>query len=207
MALTPQGTITGFVSIEKPSDKYDTYSCKLIFTGKDAKKMKKDIDDLMVQSLALKPDGGQGRPPYIVDKKKLIVNFKQKATGKSKDGKEYTFTVKLFDTKGIEVTEELQAGEGTVCRISYKPYMWSVPVQGGASITLQLQRVQIIKLVKYETDGGGDDKFDAVEGSYEATTKNTNPFDEDDEDEIYIPSFKDDEDGDLEEDEDSAGDF
>lgn len=189
MALTPKGTLTGFIAIETPSQKFGTYSCKMAFEGAEAKAMKAAIDKHMADSAA-KAGGGNAKPPYVVANKQLIVNFKQKAEVKSKTGKVYEFTVKLFDCKGKEVEEVLGIGEGTECRISYSPYMWNVQSQGGAGVTMQLEMVQIIKLVKYEGGGSGGNPFDAVDGDYVAAVKDSNPFEEDD-------AIEDDDDGDF----------
>jgi len=177
MPVTPQGTIVGFVAIEKPSDKFGpaTYSCKMAFTGAEAKSMKANVDKHMAESMAKSGDKGLAKPPYVVVDKQLICNFKQKAEITTKAGKTFEFTIKLFDASGNEVEEVLNIGEGTQARISYEPYMWSVPSQGGAGCTLQLSMVQIIKLVAY-AGGTGGNPFDAVEGDFTAAKKDSNPF-------------------------------
>lgn len=175
--LTPIGQLTGFVAIETPSVKFGpaTYSCKMAFTGTEAKKMKEAIDMIMLDSKAKSGSKGSANPPYKVEDKQLIVSFKQKAEIKSRAGKVYEMTVKVYDAKGQPVNEVLGMGSGTECRISYSPYMWTVPSLGGAGATLQLEMIQILKLVKYEGGGGGN-PFGEVEGDFVIETK-TNPFD------------------------------
>jgi len=176
MALTTVGTLTGFISIETPSAKYGTYSCKMAFTGDNAKSMKASIDKHMADSLAKSGGSDQAKPPYKIVDKQLVVNFKQKAEVKSKAGKVFEFTVKIFDCKGQPVEEVLNIGEGTEARISYSPYMWNVATQGGAGITMQLDMVQVVKLVTYDGGSGGGNPFDAVEGDFTAAKKDVNPF-------------------------------
>ena len=175
--LTPIGTLTGFVAIEKPSDKFGpaTYSCKLALTGESAKEMKETIDQYMKTSaIEHETNGKNTKPPYEIKDQRLIVRFKQKAEIRSRaSGKTYEFTIKLFDANSVPIETLLNIGEGTECRISYKPYMWSVPSLGGAGVTLQLEMVQIIKLVKYEGSNSDENPFDKVESPH------SNPFEED----------------------------
>lgn len=180
MALTPVGTVTGFSAIEKPSDKFGpaTYSCKLEFTGEDAKNMKATIDRLMEESKAQHKAKGNAKPPYTVSNKVLTVNFKRKAEITTKAGKHYEFDVKLFDCKGKPVEEVLNIGEGTQLRISYTPYMWSVQSQGGAGLTMQMDMCQVVKLVKYSGSGTSSNPFGEVEGDFTAAKKDSNPFEE-----------------------------
>lgn len=177
MPLTQKGTVTGFSAIEKPSDKFGaaTYSCKLSFTGEEAKRMKATIDGLMDESQAQHKAKGLANPPYTVANKTLTVNFKRKAEVTTKAGKHYEFDVKLFDSKGKEVEEILNIGEGTELIISYNPYLWSVQSQGGAGVTLQMDMAQVVKLVQYDVGGGGN-PFSEVEGDYVAAAADVNPF-------------------------------
>lgn len=180
--LTPVGELTGFVAIETPSDKFGpaTYSCKMAFTGKNAKEMKALVDGHMKESATKQKATSSATPPYKIVDDTLVVNFKQRASVTTKTGKTFEFDVKLFDCKGKPVEEVLNLSAGSVVRISYAPYMWSVPSQGGAGCTMQLEMVQVIKAVKY--NGGGENPFGEEEGTYEAAKKDTNPFDTTDED-------------------------
>jgi len=179
MALTLIGTVHGYSAIEKPSDKFGpaTYSCKLTFTGEAAKKMKAAVDALMAESKATKKASGNAKPPYTIVDKQLIVSFKRKAEVTTKADKHYEFDVKLFDCKSKPVGKLLNIGEGTELIISYSPYMWNVQSQGGAGVTLQMEMAQVVKLVKYSSNGGGGNPFEEVDGDFTVAEKDTNPFD------------------------------
>lgn len=178
MNLTPKGKLTGFVAIEKPSDKFGpaTYSCKVAFEAEEARAMKATIDDLMKKSEKKAGKPGVAKPPYVISNKQLIVTFKQKAEIRSKAGKVYEKTITIYDSKANVVEGFLNVSEGSTVRISFDPYMWHVASQGGAGVTLQLHSVQVIDLVTF---GGGNNAdvnpFDEVEGTF-AAANGGNPF-------------------------------
>ena len=182
VVVTPTGTLSGFVALETPSTKFDddgVYSCQVDFTGDDAQMMKRALDKLVADSVS---DGLKrgvkkaANPPYTIANKVLTVKFKQKAKIKARDGRTFDMTVKIFDAKGKEVTEDLGIGTGTEVRVAYTSYAWAVAALG-CGVTLQPGSVQIIKLVKYE--GSGSNPFDAVDG-FTAAEKASSPFEADD---------------------------
>ena len=177
MNVTPKGNLTGFVAIEKPSTKFDdngVYSCQVIFTGKDAKKMKTEIDELMAESLKnAKGVNKAANPPYTVEGKTLVVKFKQKARIVTRAGDVYEKEIKLFDAKNNKIEDYLGIAADSVVKVAYKPYTWGVAALG-AGVTLQLDMVQVIDLVKRK-GGGMDNPFGEEEG-FTAANKNVNPF-------------------------------
>jgi len=187
MKVTPNGTLTGFVAIEKPSTKFDdngVFSCQVAFTGEDAKKMKKEIDNAMAESLKnAKGVKRAANPPYTIEGKTLVVKFKQKARIVTRKGDVWEKDVKLFDAANKPITEYIAVGEGSVVKVAYDSYAWGVAALG-AGITLQLQMVQVIDLVKRSSgDGGVDNPFEATEG-FTAANKKTNPFEGSDDDDV-----------------------
>lgn len=182
MNATPNGKLTGFVAIEKPSTKFDengVYSCQVAFTGSDAKAMKEMIDGFMAESMnksakVKKP----GMPPYTIEGKTLVVKFKQKARIVTKAGDVYEKEIKVYDAANKLVEEPLFMGEGSTVRVAFKPYLWAVAALG-CGCTLQLEMVQVIDLVK-RTSGGSDNPFESTEG-FTAAKKDVNPFEAKDE--------------------------
>lgn len=177
MEVTPIGRLTGFTAIERPSTKFDdngVYSCQVAFKGEGAKAMKKLIDGYMEKSLdSNKSVKKAANPPYSVENKELIVKFKQKARIVSRSGEVYEKDVKIFDAANEKVNEPLFMGEDSQVRVAFNPYMWQVPALG-CGVTLQLEMVQVIELVKRE--GGGGNPFEEMEG-FVAAKKDVNPFD------------------------------
>ena len=177
LTVTATGTLSGFTALETPSTKFDTdgvYSCQAEFTGADAKKLKGIIDKIMAESLAAGGKRGVKRaanPPYTVENKVLTVKFKQKAIIRSKDGRTFDMSIKLYDAKGTLLTEDVGISAGSEVKIAFSSYTWAVAALG-CGATLQPNSIQIIKLVKYQAASANP--FGAEEG-YEAK-KNDNPF-------------------------------
>ena len=182
LTVTPTGSLTGFVAIEKPSTKFDDngiYSCQVAFTGKDAKEMKGIIDGLMADSVAAGAKKGVKKvanAPYTIENKTLTVKFKQKAVIKSRAGKTFEMKVKVYDAAGKEVDEDTGMSADSKVKVAFSSYAWAVAALG-CGVTLQPSCVQIIELVKYQA--AGSNPFDAVDG-YEAAKKDSNPFEADD---------------------------
>lgn len=155
--VTPVGTITGFVAIEKPSTKFNedgTYSCQVAFTGDAAREMKERIDGYMQASKLTSKGKKMAAAPYTIEDKTLIVKFKNKAIIKKRTGETINLTVRVYDAKNKECTEPLGIGEGSKVKVAYQPYLWNV-ASLGAGCSLQLSMVQILELKKASFAGGG----------------------------------------------------
>lgn len=181
MNVTPNGKLTGFVAIEKPSTKFDdngVYSCQVGFTGPAAKEMVKIIDEIMAANMK-KNDKikRMAAPPYTIEDKTLVVKFKNKAKITSRSGEVFEKSVKIYDAQSKLVDVPLFIGEGSTVKVAFKPYCWSVAALGNGC-TLQLEMVQIIDLVRREQGSSEDNPFEAVEG-FTAAKKDYNPFAED----------------------------
>lgn len=180
--VTPNGIITGFCALEKPSTKFNPdgiYSCQVIFTGTDAIGMKEMIDGYMDMSLReAKPKVNHAAvPPYIVDQddqNSLHLKFKAKAIIRTKDGSEINKSPKIYDTKKNEITEPIGIGAGSIVKVAFRPYLWAVAALG-AGCSLQLEMVQIINLVVSNYFNDGPPPFDAESDGYIAPPQG-NPF-------------------------------
>jgi hypothetical protein len=93
--------------------------------------------------------------------------FKMNATGKGKDGSEYTRKPKLYDAAGKDITNTLKGfvGGGSVLRVSFNFSQPWYMAQVGAGVTMYLNGVQIKELVQ---SGASADAmgFGEVEGGY-----------------------------------------
>lgn len=192
---TPKGKIVGFISIEKPSTKFDPngeYSCKVAFTGEDAKTMKKTIDDIMEESRNGTNNSTRlAAPPYTVENKQLVVKFKEKARI-NKFGTMIDTEISLYDSKKNKINDFIGLGKESVVSIAYKPYVWNNPSLG-SGCTLQLKMVQIFELVKMDMESNEDfNPFDADEGSFQIENDDSGLEEEelnDDTDDSYEGDF------------------
>jgi len=174
--VTPTGTLTGFVAVEKPSTKFNedgVYSCQVAFTGPAAQEMKSRIDAYMKTSLLTSKGKKAANAPYTIEDKTLIVKFKNKAMIKRRTGEVINLTIRLYDAKNKEINEQINLGEGSIVKVAYQPYLWNV-TSLGAGCSLQLSMVQVIKLEAHASTGGSP--F-GEESGFTAGPKD-NPFDQ-----------------------------
>lgn len=97
------------------------------------------------------------------------VRFKMKALIKTKDGRELSFSPKLFDAQGQPIDPaKVEIWGGSVIRVNFTPSPYYVAATKSAGVSLQLNAVQVLELV---TGGGGNAEsfgFEVEEGGYSA---------------------------------------
>ena len=140
------------------------YTCKIVFTGEALEKMKKLINDALVEAYGPKRAAAvwaSEKPPIRTKDGKSFVNFSTKAT--SQDGKPRK--VAICDSKGRLVERELNVGSGSIIKIQGSMSIFAPKDPG---VAFYLNAVQVIKLVEYK--GGASfeaeddaDAFDADE--------------------------------------------
>lgn len=130
--------------------------------------------------------------PWEIDEDEGTVTFKYKLkhTIVSKKSQEtIKRRVKLYDAKGklIPNVKSLRIGAGTIAKFAFQPYFWFSP-SVGFGLQLQMEAVQIITLVEYESGGhdfaeeDGDFSADDVDGDSFSDERPEGADDEDDED-------------------------
>lgn len=108
----------------------------------------------------------------------ILLKFKLRHRGETRDGKKFTRTPKLYDSNNEETDAEVWGG--SVLRVfgPVRPYdMDSTKTVG---VSLQCAHVQIKELVE-----GGGSPFDEIEGGFEGNGKSAkpdNPFEDEDDD-------------------------
>ena len=139
---------------------------------KELGSMQTFLDEMLEKAVEKAKQENKGRikeadAPYQIDEDTgdLLVNFKLKARGTTRDGKEFTQAPALFDAKGKPFEGEAIWG-GSRIKVSFEVVPFYTKLIG-AGITLRLKAVQIIEL----RQGGGasaeDYGFGEEEG-YEA---------------------------------------
>lgn len=114
------------------------------------------LDEMLEKAIEKAKQENKGRikeaePPYQIDEDTgdLLVNFKLKATGTTRDGKPFTQSPALFDAKGKPFEgEELWGGSKLKVSFEVVPFYTKLI---GAGITLRLKAAQVIEL----RQGGG----------------------------------------------------
>ena len=132
---------------------------------KDHKKLVDFIDEAW-------DEDGKGKPRNIAyfkaesseeypddqDTGKIIFIASQNAT--NKEGTK-SFSVKLFDAKNQPIKHDISVGAGTICNLSTSCFVWTYKKDMG--VKLNLNGLQIVKLIEY-SGGMGGDSFEAGDG-------------------------------------------
>lgn len=151
--ITPEGTLTGFVSLVIPSTKFDhygSYSCQMRFTGSSALTMMRTIDAFMAKAEDKYPEMKQAKPPYEIDGNTLVVKFKAKAARKYKNEIKANY-IRFFDGGGNTYDmRNVILRQGSTIKIAYIPFLYGMD-EYGSGVSLQIKAVQIINLIEDET--------------------------------------------------------
>ena len=163
--------------MDRPDTKFKPegeFSVQLRLQGADAEDLKAlieaEIEKSVASAKAVNPAKAKkvrpADPPYKDDdeipgatlfKFKLLHRIKSK-----KDGKEYTQSPVVYDSKNNELDPaKIQLGGGSKIRVSFTCHPFFTDLIG-AGVTLRFHAVQVVELVKW----GKQSPFDAVEGGY-----------------------------------------
>lgn len=93
----------------------------------------------------------------------LVFNFKLKASGKTKEGVEFTQAPKLFDAKGNPLPAGTKIGGGSILKVAFEINKFYT-VKVGAGVSLRLKAVQVIELKTWEGGNAATYGFGAEEG-------------------------------------------
>ena len=175
----PAGTLKGFVCLETPSPKYDSYSATVLVEGEVGDKLKTFIDKIVAYNAKITGKSDTYNPAKMTDAG-LEVKIKNKGSYTTKKGDVISCKPGLWDTENKKVDSLLGIGEGTTCIIQVEPYLWATSTQAG--VTLQPKNIQILELVKFESAGSAS-PFDKVDGAFKAN--NDDVFGDDDADDDF----------------------
>ena len=194
--VTPAGEAK-FPHLNVPSTKFNpegVYQVTLLLEGEEAEKMKEIVDEYMeksyaetVEKLENSKDAKQQRkaknvkradPPYCeeVDSSgnetgMTEFRFKTTASGTSKEGRKWTFTLPLFDAKRKPF--KANVGGGSIIKIAYEPFLFYTELVG-AGVSMRLNAVQVLDLKEWgnrTAEGYGfneEDGYEAEETAAEA---------------------------------------
>lgn len=93
----------------------------------------------------------------------LLFNFKLKASGKTREGVEFTQAPKLYDAKGNLLPAGTKIGGGSIVKVAFeinKFYTATV----GAGVSLRLKAVQVLDLKTWEAASAESYGFSSEEG-------------------------------------------
>jgi hypothetical protein len=95
----------------------------------------------------------------------VIVNFKQAAKVQSKKtGKEYTFSVALYDASLANLPKSVIVGGGSKIRVSFEPFPYFNAKDKEAGVSMRLVAVQVVELRERQARDGAAFGFAATDG-------------------------------------------
>lgn len=155
--------------------------------GKRVADVQSFIDEMMAKALEKAQQENKGKikeadAPYEIDEDTgdVLVNFKLKATGKTRDGKEFTQKPALFDAKG-KPAEVKGVWGGSKIKVSFEVVPFYTKLIG-AGVSLRLKAAQIIELIAGGNGGSADSYGFGEEEGFEAEDEAAdNGFSSDDE--------------------------
>lgn len=175
--VTGKVELTGFISLIKPSTKFNKqgiYSTYALLNAKEGKEFEQKMKDIRTEQFKKYGKGTklaelQCKPYTIQDENtgeetpdpqgRYILTAKANAyieNGKPK------YKPQIFNAKKQPITGNISIGEGTIARLGVTLSGYSVAGKTGVSVKLGL--VQIIDLVEYSSSGFNLDELDEEEG-------------------------------------------
>lgn len=225
--VTPKGELLYCGHLQTADTKYDDagiYSTKLVLTRQAAAPMLAELNAALKESVAAAKKGLQEEKraaktkadiakvnakikkfqqadlPWFEDEETDTVtfSFKMRASGKTREGKEYTQKPVLVgaDNKPLDL-DGIMLGNGTIGRVSYEPKPFYTALVG-AGVSLRLRAVQILDIREWEPDGSSY--------GFEADEEYADEGGDDDDADFGDTADDDDDDSDVEDDEDGDDD-
>ena len=207
LMTTPRGRAI-WPHLHAPDTKFDAagvYSTKLNLSASAARPLIEALEEMQKQAADEAVKSGEFKPrkrgetvklgdlPFVEEEDgSFTFNFKLKASGKTRDGREFKQSPTIFDAFGKAVPGGLKVGGGSTIRVSFEPSGFYTALVG-ASVTLRLKAVQVIDLVDF---GGGsadyygfepeEDGFSAGEAPENAFSNESSEdeLDQDDDDDL-----------------------
>lgn len=191
------GGTTKFCALNEPNKrfkkKYGEYQCEVIVTPELAEQVKKQLRPVYEQEFkdAQDREGKELKKadiPIVEKDGQIIINTKLKGGVMSKEGKEYLFSVAMYDAALQPLPKDVQVWGGSKVNVSFTPHFWYTDLMG-FGVTFEIAAVQVIELANggvseqsaesfgftaeegYVANGGEtlDSAFDAEETEEEAT--------------------------------------
>lgn len=176
--VTGKGELTGFISVIKPSTKFDKegiYKADILLPKEEGEKLAALIKEIRTEQFQK-----YGKKTKVADLTKCVPYTTQnEETGEEIadpegryilktnakafiEGGKAKFKPQIFNAKKQPITGNISIGEGTTARLGVTLSGYSVAGKTGVSVKLGL--VQIIDLVEYSGGGFDLDELDEEEG-------------------------------------------
>ena len=148
------GGTTKFCALNEPNKRFKTeygeYQCEVIVTPELAEQVKKQLRPVYEQELQAKQDelGKELKKadiPIVEKDGQIIINTKLKGGHKTKEGKEYLFSVAMYDAAGKPLPKDVQVWGGSKVNVAFRPHFWYTDLMG-FGVRFEIAAVQVIEL-------------------------------------------------------------
>ena len=148
------GGTTKFCALNEPNKRFKTeygeYQCEVIVTPELAEQVKKQLRPVYEQELQAKQDelGKELKKadiPIVEKDGQIIINTKLKGGHKTKEGKEYLFSVAMYDAALKPLPKDVQVWGGSKVNVSFRPHFWYTDLMG-FGVRFEIAAVQVIEL-------------------------------------------------------------
>jgi hypothetical protein len=146
---------------------YGEYQCDVVVTQEVVEQLKAQLKPFYEKELQAEQErqGGKVKTaalPIVSKDGAIIVKTKLKGGTKSKDGKEYFFSVPMYDSKTQPLPKDVQVWGGSEVVVAFTCNFWHTDLMG-FGVTFQIEGVQVLKLANGGVGGVAAEKFGFTE--------------------------------------------
>lgn len=129
---------------------YGEYQCEVILTPEIAEQVKKQLRPVYEQELKDRQDQ-EGKEvkkadiPIVEKDGQIIIKTKLKGGVMTKAGKEYLFSVAMYDAAGKRLPKDVQVWGGSKVNVAFRPNFWYT-ASLGFGVSFEIAAVQVIEL-------------------------------------------------------------
>ena len=129
---------------------YGEYQCEVILTPELAEQVKKQLRPVYEQELKDRQDQ-EGKEvkkadiPIVEKDGQIIIKTKLKGGVMTKAGKEYLFSVAMYDAAGKPLPKDVQVWGGSKVNVAFRPNFWYT-ASLGFGVSFEIAAVQVIEL-------------------------------------------------------------
>lgn len=148
------------------------FDCRVIFSAEETERMKEFLHRELEKAASLPEFAGKklDEGDFFIGlgetkEGDTYFKFKTKSTYKTKSGEVKDRVVPIFDSAGKPLPKNVDVGHGSIVKVAYtiNPFYKTRKIKG---LTLYLNAVQVIELVKRGERDAGSYGFGAEEGGY-----------------------------------------
>jgi hypothetical protein len=136
------GGTTKYCHLNEPNKtykkEYGEYQCEVILTPELAEQVKKQLRPVYEQEL--KDD-----IPIVEKDGQIIIKTQLKGGVMTKAGKEYLFSVAMYDAAGKPLPKDVQVWGGSKVNVAFRPNFWYT-ASLGFGVSFEIAAVQVIEL-------------------------------------------------------------